>query len=387
MGIKNNKFKINVSARLSRHLRIAKENIWDNSEVARSRRGWSHHYGLVLFLVLLIVPIYPTLASFVYNTSRYDFYRWDIDESSIIESYYWWSWEKWDEAEWNNIFESVDSFISVNSILDDERDLEWTNEIVNYEVRPWDSFYSISLNFEVSTNSIYWANDFDKNHVLHPWDIIKVPPVTWMIHQVKSWETLSSIAEKYDIGESKIKEQNWLWDDSKVIAWEVLVIPWAVKPAPPVPVYVKPAVNYPKSKATAKSSGSKAWTSTAVTSSTTSTWKYKLSRRNPSHSFVWWNCTRYVAQYKNVKWWWNANQWLKNAAAAWYSTWSTPSLWAIVQLTGRWYNPRYWHVWIVMDIVWNDIIISDMNYRMLNEITYRKIPINDRTIDWYIYVD
>jgi hypothetical protein len=28
-----------------------------------------------------------------------------------------------------------------------------------------------------------------------------------------------------------------------------------------------------------------------------------------------------------------------------------------------------------------------MNYRRLNEVTYRKIPKNDRAIQWYIYVD
>jgi hypothetical protein len=28
-----------------------------------------------------------------------------------------------------------------------------------------------------------------------------------------------------------------------------------------------------------------------------------------------------------------------------------------------------------------------MNYRRLNEVTYRKIPKNDRAIQWYIYVN
>jgi hypothetical protein len=31
--------------------------------------------------------------------------------------------------------------------------------------------------------------------------------------------------------------------------------------------------------------------------------------------------------------------------------------------------------------------VSDMNYRKINEVTYRKIPINDRAIQWYIYID
>jgi surface antigen len=40
-----------------------------------------------------------------------------------------------------------------------------------------------------------------------------------------------------------------------------------------------------------------------------------------------------------------------------------------------------------MDIKADHIIVSDMNYRRLNEITYRKIPKNARSIKGYIYVD
>jgi hypothetical protein len=40
-----------------------------------------------------------------------------------------------------------------------------------------------------------------------------------------------------------------------------------------------------------------------------------------------------------------------------------------------------------MDIQWDSLYISDMNYRKLWEVTYRKIPKNHRAITWYIYVD
>jgi hypothetical protein len=35
-----------------------------------------------------MLPIYPTFASFVNNGSPTDFYRGDIDESTIINSYF-----------------------------------------------------------------------------------------------------------------------------------------------------------------------------------------------------------------------------------------------------------------------------------------------------------
>ena len=238
---RKDKTRVNVKARLNRHLRIVKENIWVWDKKVLFNNGFD--YTLVIFFILIIMPIYPTLASFMYNTSRYDFYRGDIDESSIIESYYWWD-EEWESIN-TPILESTDSFISVNTILDDERDLAWTNEIVDYEVKPWDSFSVIAYKFRVSTNSILWANDFTKKHTLHPWEIIKIPPVSGLIHQVKSWDTISSIAKKYDTAEEKIRKQNNIVEWETLVVWDVLTIPWAIKKIKK-PVYRKPTTNYYK---------------------------------------------------------------------------------------------------------------------------------------------
>jgi len=367
---RKDKTRVNVKARLNRHLRIVKENIWVWDKKVLFNNGFD--YTLVIFFILIIMPIYPTLASFMYNTSRYDFYRGDIDESSIIESYYWWD-EEWESIN-TPILESTDSFISVNTILDDERDLAWTNEIVDYEVKPWDSFSVIAYKFRVSTNSILWANDFTKKHTLHPWEIIKIPPVSGLIHQVKSWDTISSIAKKYDTAEEKIRKQNNIVEWETLVVWDVLTIPWAIKKVPK-PVYRKPKPTY-------TNYSNKSWSSQYVSK----TWKFKLTRRKP-YSWVPWNCTWYVASYTAVDWRWNANRWIKNAKAKWHTISQTPKIWSIVQFTGRWYNRRYGHVGIVMDIKDWYIIVSDMNYRRLYEVTYRKVKIWDRTIDWYIYLD
>ena len=384
----NNENRVNIKARIDRHLRIVRQNDWIKTNSLNEKR-YSNTIYIVLIFVTFVFPMYPSLASFVYNNTNYDFYRWNIDESSIIESYYGWDIQEWEAWYWLPIIESEDSFLSVNTILNDNRDLAWTNEILSYEIKPWDSFSSISYDFWISTSSILWANNFEKNHVLRPWEIIKVPPVSWLIHTVASWDTISSIAKKYEIEETKIKNQNLLSDSDTIKIWDNLVIPWAIKKVV-VPVYVKPTT---PTKAVAnikwntKTTGWYNFAWQANSQIVSSQWSYSLVRRAPKHTFYWWNCTWYVAQYKNVSWWWNANQWISNAKAAWVSTWSSPRLWAIVQFTWTWYNPRYGHVWIVMEVKWDNIIVSDMNYRRLNEITYRKVPINDRSIDWYIYVE
>ncbi|MDD5769703.1 MAG: CHAP domain-containing protein, partial [Candidatus Gracilibacteria bacterium] len=114
---------------------------------------------------------------------------------------------------------------------------------------------------------------------------------------------------------------------------------------------------------------------------------YDLVKRTPQWSFYRGNCTRYVAQYKDVDWSGNAKDWLYNARAKGHSTGSDASIGSIVVFNGRGYNPSYGHVGIVIGIKGDDIIVKDMNYRRLNEVTVRKVPINDKTIKGYIYVD
>lgn len=384
--------KVNIKARVNRHLRIVRKSGGLHSNVLNDKRFWYSLIFVVIFFVF-IFPVYPSLASFVYNNSNYDFYRWYIDESSIIEAYYGWELQDWAWTYWIPIIESEDSFLSVNTVLNDHRDLTWSNEVISYEVKPWESFSSIAYSFNVSVNSILRANDFNSSHTLRPWELIVVPPVTWVLHQVVRGDTISSIAKKYDIWESVIRTQNWLTDSNIIRIWQVIVVPWAVKPVSS-PSYTTPtwaATSWSSgTSGTSGASSSWGWYSFAASANsqmTTDKWSYKLVRRKPQHSFAWWNCTRYVSQYKNVNWWGNANQWMKNAAAKWHSTGYNPRVWAIIQFSWTWYNPRYWHVWIVMEVYSDHIIVSDMNYRRINEITYRTVPINDRSIDWYIYVD
>jgi hypothetical protein len=40
------------------------------------------------------------------------------------------------------------------------------------------------MDFSVSTRSIYESNGFTSRHILQPGDVIKVPPVTGLIHAV-----------------------------------------------------------------------------------------------------------------------------------------------------------------------------------------------------------
>lgn len=372
-------FNINIKARINRHSRIFKDNILNDSK--RQSHKW-HWYNIVILIVLFVIPIYPTFAGFIYTNNEYDFYRWDIDESSILNSY---SVDDSSDEDNSIVLESKDSFLSINTLNSDERDLSWTNEIVDYEVQSWDSIWSIANDFEVSIDSINWANWFHKNHVIHPWDQIKIPPVSWLVHYVKSWETIDSIAKEYWIKKDKIIEQNLLSSDYAPKKWDTLVLPWAEKLEPKKEVIAIKKAIIKREQLITKNKKNK--TISSKSSTIKNKWNYVLTKRAPKWKFYWWNCTRYVAQYKNVDWSWNAKNWLSNARAKWHKTSSQASVWSIIVFNWRWYNPYYGHVWIVTWVNWNDIIISDMNYRRLGEVTSRKISKNDGAIRWYIIVE
>ncbi len=91
--------------------------------------------------------------------------------------------------------------------------------------------------------------------------------------------------------------------------------------------------------------------------------------------------------YKNVTWRGNAKQWIRNAAAQGIPTGNTPYPGAIIQFSGGEYNPYYGHVGIVVAVEGDELVIKDMNYRALNEVTVRRIDRDDPAIDGYIYVD
>ncbi len=370
--------KINVKARISRHSRILKEDFSSGRNF--SNKKTYHGYNIVLIAIVFLVPIYPAFSGFIYNNTDSEFKRDGvIDEDSIITSFYK-SGDSVGESDF--VVESKDSFLSINTTLEWARNSFWS-DIIEYEIKEGETVALVSEKFKVSKDTIYWANNLETGATVKPWDLVKVPPVSGMVHKVQSGDTISSISQKYSIAEDKILTQNLMTPNDTLKKGESIIVPGWVKPKPkPKPVYVAPT--YAK-KATGGSGYS--FANAAQSEYVNTAGRYKLTPKPSYHTFYWGNCTWYVAKYKTVNWWGNANQWLRNAQAKWHATWRTPTLGSIVVLNGRGYNPRYGHVAIVMDIKSDHLIVSDMNYRRLGEVTTRKMPKNDRAIMWYIYVD
>lgn len=358
-------FKINIKARLLRHSR--------NSHFLKRKSIFNilKKFKILSLIIVIILPIYPSFWAIWVDK---ELVVWNYDESTIISSY------EWDtESNLNNAPSQVTWFVRSNAILDDSRDTSWVNNLLYYTIQDWDSLGYIADKFDVSVNSIIWSNDFSKNKTLKPGDTIKIPPVSGIVYNIASGDNLDSIASKYKIDKLAILQQNQLDASRELKIGQQLILPGATKPEPPKPIIIKSTA--PAKKLLVKKDTKKQTPKVALKS-----W-YSVKYTGKWNKFAWWNCTYFVANHKNVTWRGNAGQWIQNARAAGVPTWSEAAAGAIISFRGSGYNPYYGHVWLVVWVEWNDVIVKDMNYRRINEVTVRRINKNDSSIKWYIYAN
>lgn len=77
------------------------------------------------------------------------------------------------------------------------------DKIVDYTVASGDTIASIAQKFGVSEDTIKWANNL-KTTTINPGTVLKVPPVTGVVHIVQSGENIRTIAKKYNSDAQKI---------------------------------------------------------------------------------------------------------------------------------------------------------------------------------------
>ncbi|MFH0979898.1 MAG: peptidoglycan DD-metalloendopeptidase family protein [Candidatus Roizmanbacteria bacterium] len=83
-------------------------------------------------------------------------------------------------------------------------------QIDDYTVRGGDTLATIAKRFDVSIDTIKWANNL-KTDVIKPGQVLKIPPVTGVVHKVASGDTVYSIAKKYGVTAQNIV--NYIWND------------------------------------------------------------------------------------------------------------------------------------------------------------------------------
>lgn len=131
-------------------------------------------------------------------------------------------------------FDPNASGLSLKSLVDFKTSISEKprSEIIEYEVQDGDTLSSIGQKFNVSQETIKWANDMESIDTIKPGQILKILPVTGVAHAVKSGDTLESVAKKYEAESQAILDFpfNDVPDDFKLTIGQVLIVPEGIPP-------------------------------------------------------------------------------------------------------------------------------------------------------------
>jgi len=100
-----------------------------------------------------------------------------------------------------------------------------SDQISTYVVRSGDTFSKIAEMYDVSVNTILWANDMNKNSVLKVGQNLIILPMSGVMHTVVSGDTIGSIAKKYTGDIAEIASFNDLKPTDKLTIGSTVIIP------------------------------------------------------------------------------------------------------------------------------------------------------------------
>ncbi len=97
--------------------------------------------------------------------------------------------------------------------------------IVEYEVEPDDTLSSLAEKFDISADTIRWANDLAKGAAIKPGQKLIISPITGTVHYVVSGDTMAQISQKYQAKSEDIIAFNELSGENDIFVGDALVVP------------------------------------------------------------------------------------------------------------------------------------------------------------------
>ena len=116
-------------------------------------------------------------------------------------------------------------------------------EPTTYVVRQGDSPFSIALKFGINTETVLFANNLRETDLIKPGQQLVILPINGVRVKIGAKDTIVSLAKKYQGKADEISAFNGIYDDSKLVAGNFIVIPDGELPAP---VVTKPKIIAPK---------------------------------------------------------------------------------------------------------------------------------------------
>lgn len=118
---------------------------------------------------------------------------------------------------------TLESFINFKTSVSEKP----RSEIIEYEVKKGETVSQIAEKFNISLDTIKWTNDLADTNTVRPGDKLKILPVSGVSHTVKQGDTLESVAKYYSADAQSIVDFpfNDLPDDFKLKIGQVLIVP------------------------------------------------------------------------------------------------------------------------------------------------------------------
>lgn len=107
-----------------------------------------------------------------------------------------------------------------------------SSQISVYTVRSGDTLSGIAKMFDVSVNTILWANDI-QGGIIHEGESLIILPINGIRHTAVKGDTLASLATSYKSNVHDIASYNDLADDAALTVGQAVIIPGGEIAAPP----------------------------------------------------------------------------------------------------------------------------------------------------------
>ncbi len=108
------------------------------------------------------------------------------------------------------------------------------DKILEYQVQEGDTISSIADKFNISTDTVLWQNSLNDKSKIKPGQTLQILPVTGISHKVQKGDTIYSIAKKYDSSPQAIVDfdfNTFVNDETFELAiGQTIIVPDGVKP-------------------------------------------------------------------------------------------------------------------------------------------------------------
>lgn len=126
----------------------------------------------------------------------------------------------------NEVKDVSSSLSDVGSVTDDqapEDNIHADPIITTYVVRSGDTLSGIADKFNITINTIRWANDLTSKSAIRPGDELVILPVSGIEYTVKKGDTLSGIAARFDASQEDILSYNDVDKDAIKVGTELII--------------------------------------------------------------------------------------------------------------------------------------------------------------------